>query len=352
MDLKHIALSFATDLTEHQRKLRNSAGDAGRIQQSLRTAAADLTERREHARSDAEAVLGRWQGETADAVEKRSARLSRNIDVTDDSCQRAATIVGQVTESVASGQAATQRLVDEYATKAERLLDNGMKLAAAGSPTALMRAVAELADRVLPQYTRESAAGLRRVNSELNQAAERLKALTHHVEHDYVAEGRRRKRQIPLPVFRNAKPDHPKQNQPNGKRVNTILDKARKHLGYHERGDNINKFGPDAPWCSSFVTSIWRDSGVDIGLLPATEDVYLWGKEHGQAYGKHNLDEVRPGDALLFGSGPTPAGSTHIGIVEKVDGNQVTLIEGNSDDQVQKVTHTLSPSTFYGGVHP
>jgi hypothetical protein len=56
---------------------------------------------------------------------------------------------------------------------------------------------------------------------------------------------------------------------------------------------------------------------------------------------------------LLFGTGPeSPSTSTHIGIVESVDGDQVTMIEGNSSDQVQRVTHTLSGDTFYGGVHP
>lgn len=350
MDLKRIALAMATELTAHQRKLRTSAGAAERIQESLRSAAAELAERRQHARRDTEATLHQWKGDTAEAVERRSARLSRNIDVTADSCGRADRIVGQVTESVSSGQKATQRLTDEYATKAERLLTDGTTVAAAGSPTAMMRAVAEVVDRVLPHYTKESAGELRRVNAELGQAAERLRALTHHVEHDHVAEGRHRSPiRIPVPEFTGDTGPGPKSRNKN---VDEILRRARKQLGYHERGDNINKFGPDLAWCSSFVTSIWRDAGVGIDILPATEDVYFWGKEHGQAYGKQNLDEVQVGDALLFGSGPTPPGSTHIGIVEKIEGNQVTLIEGNSDDQVQRVTHTLSPSTFYGGVHP
>jgi peptidoglycan DL-endopeptidase CwlO len=350
MDLRKLALSLATDLTAHQRKLRNSADDADRLRENLRAAGTELAERRRHARRDAEATLRHWTGETADAVERRSARLSRNIDVTATSCERAAEIVGRVTESVSSGQLATQRLVDEYATRAERVIRQGM---AADDSTVLMRAVTEVTDRLVPHYTKESAAELRRVDTELAEAAQRLKALTHHVKHDDVAEGTRSPIRIPVPDS-GRKPHHGKhkRDEHRGRNVDEILRRARKQLGYHERGDNINKFGPDLPWCSSFVTSIWRDAGVNIDLLPATEDVYFWGREHGQAYGKHNLDEVQVGDALLFGSGPTPAGSTHIGIVESIDGNQVTLIEGNSDDQVQRVTHTLSPSTFYGGVHP
>jgi hypothetical protein len=98
---------------------------------------------------------------------------------------------------------------------------------------------------------------------------------------------------------------------------------------------------------------VWRKSGVDIPILPFTGDVYTWGQRHGLAYHSQHLDQARPGDVLLFGTGPqSTSTSTHIGIVESVHGNTVTLIEGNSSDRVQRVTHTLSSATFYGGVHP
>jgi uncharacterized protein YukE/cell wall-associated NlpC family hydrolase len=132
-----------------------------------------------------------------------------------------------------------------------------------------------------------------------------------------------------------------------------ILDTARGELGYQEGPGNANKYGPSAAWCSSFATWVWKQSGVDIPSLPFTGDVYNWGQERGLAYGADSLGQARPGDVLLFGTGPeSPSTSTHIGIVESVDGDQVTMIEGNSSDQVQRVTHTLSGDTFYGGVHP
>jgi uncharacterized protein YukE/cell wall-associated NlpC family hydrolase len=132
-----------------------------------------------------------------------------------------------------------------------------------------------------------------------------------------------------------------------------ILDAARGELGYQEGPGNANKYGPSAAWCSSFATWVWKQAGVDIPSMPFTGDVYNWGEQHGLAYGTDNLGQARPGDVLLFGTGPeSPSTSTHIGVVETVDGDQVTLIEGNSSDQVQRVTHTLSGETFYGGVHP
>ena len=139
----------------------------------------------------------------------------------------------------------------------------------------------------------------------------------------------------------------------NGETEGKILDVARGELGYAEGPGDANKYGPSAAWCSSFATWVWRESGVDIPALPFTGDVYTWGQERGLAYDANNLGQARPGDVLLFGSGPeSTSTSTHIGIVESVDGDQVTLIEGNSRDRVQRVTHSLSGGEFYGGVHP
>ena len=133
----------------------------------------------------------------------------------------------------------------------------------------------------------------------------------------------------------------------------TIISAARRELGTRENppGSNRNPYGPTAAWCSSFATAMWRKAGVDIPLLPFTGDVFRWGQRHGKAY--TSLSAVKPGDVLLFGSGPSsPATSKHIGIVEKVSGGTVTLIEGNSGDSVRRNTHRLSSATFYGGVHP
>jgi cell wall-associated NlpC family hydrolase len=163
------------------------------------------------------------------------------------------------------------------------------------------------------------------------------------VAHDGVAD--------PKPKHK-AKPHHQQQTAAHGKGVaKKVIDKARSQLGYHEGSGNANKYGPKGYWCSNFATWVWQKSGVDIGILPFTGDVYHWGQEHGLAY--HSLEKARPGDVLLFGTGPqSPSTSTHIGIVESVHGGQVTLIEGNSADQVRRVTHPLSSSVFYGGVHP
>ena len=134
-----------------------------------------------------------------------------------------------------------------------------------------------------------------------------------------------------------------------------VVNRARKELGTteHPPGSNKQKYGPTTYWCSLFATWVWRKAGVNIPQYAFTGDVYTWGQQHHLAYDKNHLHDVKPGDVLLFGSGPQNANtSTHIAIVESVDGNTVHTIEGNCGDAVRRQTHTLSSDTFYGGVHP
>ena len=128
---------------------------------------------------------------------------------------------------------------------------------------------------------------------------------------------------------------------------------ARSQLGYTEHGANCTKYGPCEEWCSLFATWVWRRAGVRIPSYAFTGDVYRWGQHHHRAYGKASLRRARAGDVLLFGTGPaTTRTSTHTGIVERVAGRRVTLIEGNSGNRVRRRTYTLSARTFYGGVRP
>lgn len=170
-------------------------------------------------------------------------------------------------------------------------------------------------------------ANLRRVDAELKEAATKLRALEREVEHDGIADpGDRRHR-----GDRDGRGGDGTRPAGTSQRARDIIAAARKELGTRENppGSNRNPYGPTAPWCSSFATAMWRKAGVKIPILPFTGDVYNWGREHGKAYGGNDLDRVRPGDVLLFGTGPSsPSTSTHIGVVEKVENGMVTLIEG------------------------
>jgi cell wall-associated NlpC family hydrolase len=226
-------------------------------------------------------------------------------------------------------------------------LDSGLGATGAGARAALLRSVGQVRE-LIARYTAESAKHLGAAQHELRELAKQLRALEREVEHDGIVDPKDREK----PKHPKDSTQHPQRTDPHGVQ-DRITKVARGELGYREGPGNRNKYGPAAPWCSSFASWVWRKSGVNIPITPFTGNVYHWGQQHGLAYDVHHLHQARPGDVLLFGTGPQNAStSTHIGIVESVHGNQVTLIEGNSGDRVQRVAHPLSGSTFYGGVHP
>ncbi|GAA0235007.1 hypothetical protein GCM10010492_37420 [Saccharothrix mutabilis subsp. mutabilis] len=339
MDTRALAKHFAESMIGHRNALAGKAEDAVKAQYALNRTAEALTEGHEDHRKASRTVLDNWRGDQSEGFEKRSNRIGRQLRVTADAARDAERVVAGVSATLATNHTRARQAVEEYLDRAVRVLDAGV---AVGTRAALLKAVAAAAD-LEPRYTKETAAALRTARDELEDAARRLKALEREVEHDGVADAR------PERTRGRARPSRARERG----RARTILAKARREIGTRENppGSNRNPYGPTAAWCSSFATAMWRKAGVDIPLLPFTGDVFRWGQRNGKAY--TNLKHVRPGDVLLFGTGPqSPATSTHIGIVEKVDGGTVTLIEGNSGDAVRRNTHSLGSGKFYGGVHP
>lgn len=343
MDSHVIARKVAGQLIAHRNKLAGKAEDAHRAQHALETAARAVERHHADHKSSAATATGHWEGKAATAFDHKARTMTKALGATAAASAKGASIVAATASSLDANHRAVAGLVDEYTTKAAAILDGARAVQGAGQKAALLRAVGQVADLVR-DYTNESVKHLRTVHREMKDAAEDLRKLERRVEHDGFADPGERKKKAPVRGGGGGG---------RGAVVKKVLDRARSQLGYHEGPGNTNKYGPTGPWCANFATWVWQKSGVDIGILPFTGDVYGWGQEHGLAYGKNHLDQARPGDVLLFGSGPeSTATSKHIGIVESVHGDRVTLIEGNSDDRVQRVTHTLSSSTFYGGVHP
>jgi cell wall-associated NlpC family hydrolase len=334
VDSRTIARRAAEQLIAHRDTLAGKAEDAYLAHAALDTAATTIERHHHDHRSGAATATSYWEGRNAAAFDRRARRLTKTLGTTASASAKAARIVASTAASLDTNHKAVAGLVEEYTTRATRLLDAARGVTGAGSQAALLRAAGRVVD-LARDYANESIRHLRTVHGQMRDAAQELGKLERTVEHDGFADPSRHRR-------------HHRSGPGN-----RIRNMARGQLGYHEGPGNRNKYGPAGPWCSNFATWVWRESGVDIGILPFTGDVYHWGQERGLAYGAHHLHDARPGDVLLFGTGPqSPTTSRHIGIVESVHGNEVTLIEGNSSDQVRRVTHTLSGSTFYGGVHP
>lgn len=357
MDTVGIASSFAGELVTHHKKLEGRAGEAQRAQDAFRSAARAATEQRNAHEQAADALLGSWRGKAADGFEKRTTSYGADLATTADAGEQAAEIVAEVTRALQGRHGTVGALIDDFMTKASQLLKAGLAVVGLDAPAGLMRAMAGVGDLV-GRYLPQTGGQLEDAKAELAEAARRLRELDKELRHDGVADPGPGRDEVDDQGGRDggANEDESGGNRGSSAVVDKILDGARDNIGYHERGDNINKWGPSgAPWCSYFAMSMWEEAGVDINAdeYGYTGNVYRRGQELGTAYDESEiLEQARPGDAILFGSGPE--NSRHIGIIEKVEGTTITTIEGNWQDSVQRRTYTMPEDRdeFYGGVHP
>jgi hypothetical protein len=167
---------------------------------------------------------------------------------------------------------------------------------------------------------------------------------------------------------------------------NEIVRIAQSQLGRNEYppGTNCNPYGPCVEWCSLFVAWVWKRAGVPLegstAVYAYSGTVYEWAEAHeggglpgatapgeppfstAEPNGARVLSPTAtpaPGDAILYGSGPTA--SDHIGIVERVfPGGQIMTIDGNFGNRVarsgpflpaQAVQYGM-PAPIFGYAHP
>ncbi|MCM1222039.1 MAG: phage tail tip lysozyme, partial [Lachnospiraceae bacterium] len=125
-----------------------------------------------------------------------------------------------------------------------------------------------------------------------------------------------------------------------GSKVNDVqefLDIARKEIGTKEKpeGSNNVKYntwyygktvsGNGYPWCMAFVQWVFDQAGLPIQYKTAGCGSLLdWYKKNDPGKLIERNGDVKPGDVMLFNN------HTHTGIVEKVNGENITTIEGNT----------------------
>lgn len=154
--------------------------------------------------------------------------------------------------------------------------------------------------------------------------------------------------------------------------VKNILDTARGWLGYSEESGrwwNIvegvynnyirNHKGAGRsyclqrsdPWCDCFVSSVFIKSGA----VDALGGVECGCPNHIQIFKNTGrwLGKTRPkaGDIIFFDWGGDGV-SDHVGIVESINGETVTTIEGNKNDSVERRTLAWNSPTVYGYARP
>ena len=141
-----------------------------------------------------------------------------------------------------------------------------------------------------------------------------------------------------------------------GKTANTILDVARGWLGYKESNgshkkiiDLYNNHKPLArgykvkytdSWCATFVSACAIKCGyTDIIPTECSCNQMINGFKKIGRWCEDDAHVPSTGDIIFYdwqdnGKGDNRGSSDHVGIVEKVEGNTITVIEGNKSDAV------------------
>lgn len=151
-----------------------------------------------------------------------------------------------------------------------------------------------------------------------------------------------------------------------GSLLQTVLNNAKSYIGTRQ-GDAkhrvlINKYNAVKPlpvgytlkqsddWCAAFVTVIGDISGASqyIGRECGVQRFIQVFKNKGIWRG---LNKPRPGDIIVF-DWQKNSWADHIGFVEKVEGNKVTTIEGNTSRRVARRTITWNDWRVTGYARP
>lgn len=129
-----------------------------------------------------------------------------------------------------------------------------------------------------------------------------------------------------------------------------IIDVAIGEIGYKQQGKNKTKYGAwfglnGAKWCHMFVSWCANQAGVSVTIVPKTASTdwgMKWFQDKGLFRYKGQYTPKR-GDIVYF-----KTGRSHVGIVEKVSGNTLHTVEGNTSSRVARRTYSLSDATITG----
>lgn len=149
-----------------------------------------------------------------------------------------------------------------------------------------------------------------------------------------------------------------------------VIALALSQVGYHETGNNINKYAADLDKIAGFYNGpkngyAWCDVFVDwcfvksYGVVGAKELLCqpdnscgagcLYSAQYFAAKGRFR-HSPETGDQIFFTYAEGEV--SHTGIVVEVTGYSVVTVEGNTSDAVCKRSYSLSDGRIYGYGHP
>lgn len=116
-----------------------------------------------------------------------------------------------------------------------------------------------------------------------------------------------------------------------------VVSWARKWLGYAETPVNRTVFAAMAghanghAWCATFVSAAMRQCGVPVPpkiLVASSRTMFAEAKKAGMVVPTRN---ARPGDIVHMTRGSVSAWLGHVAIVERIEGDRLVTIEGNTN---------------------
>lgn len=162
--------------------------------------------------------------------------------------------------------------------------------------------------------------------------------------------------------------------------IDKVIDLARSEVGYHEKasnaqlddptansgGSNWTKYARDLdrtdwyngakqsfPWCDLWYDWLFYKSfGEDLGreMLCQPEKSAgagcLYSAQYYKDAGRWHKNAPQPGDQIFFSY--SPGEYSHTGIVEEVNGDTVTTIEGNTSDSVGRRSYNIGNQSIAG----
>lgn len=146
--------------------------------------------------------------------------------------------------------------------------------------------------------------------------------------------------------------------------VHRLVQAAYAEVGYHESGNNYNKYAADPrikqlygwdvqnqPWCEVFTAFLFINT---FGYTDGTAMTYGGSAAcatHAQLYKNNGAWFTTPqkGDQIYF---IVNGGINHTGVVVDVSGATVTTVEGNYSDKVSTNTYYVNDPTIAGYGRP
>ena len=150
-----------------------------------------------------------------------------------------------------------------------------------------------------------------------------------------------------------------------------LLTIARTQLGYEESTKNFitkdkqtygyTRYGawygsPYEDWCAMFVCFCLNYAEIYRSEIPYCASCSRWVatlNDHRMFTYTKSGYIPKPGDIIFFRMNDRDVSADHVGIVEKIDGDYVIVIEGNASNMVKRREYALSDRRIYGyGILP